>query len=181
LGASIPGSTFLACHFATNRSSTLPVRIFDSIPASGLLRTALISLPQSRCSASVRFVWPLPQSPLRCERCESIGSRTDFSHCVPLRRFGTDGARDWLQLSNRSDHRDLQAPEPLVAWAPSSDIPIGPLCRSSLKPDLFKSSAKDLSFPIFEITIQGHTRDPSVAKFEPQRYVTGPKGLFLIA
>ena len=63
----------------------------------------------------------------RCERCESIGSRTDLSHCVPMRRFGTDGARDWLHLSNRGDHRDLQTPEPLVAWAPSSDIPIGPL------------------------------------------------------
>jgi hypothetical protein len=62
----------------------------------------------------------------RCERCESIGSRTDLSHCVPMRCFGTDGARDWLHLSNRSDHRYLRALKPLVASAPSSDIPIGP-------------------------------------------------------
>jgi hypothetical protein len=71
----------------------------------------------------------------RCERYESIGSRTDLPHCVPMRKFGTDGARDWLHLSNRGDHRDHQAPEPLVASAPSSDIPIGPPCRSPLKPE----------------------------------------------
>jgi hypothetical protein len=39
-------------------------------------------------------------------------------------------------------------------------------------------AAKDLSFSIFEIVIQGHTRDFSVNGFEPPRYVTGPKSIF---
>jgi hypothetical protein len=67
-------------------------------------------------------VWP-DRKVRQCGRCESIGSRTDFSHCTPRRHIGVDGARDWPHLPWRGDHPDRRTPEPLICVGALPGIP----------------------------------------------------------
>jgi hypothetical protein len=66
--------------------------------------------------------WP-DRKVRQCGRCESVGSRTDFSHCTPRRHIGVDEARDWPRLLWRGDHPDRRTPEPLICVGALPGIP----------------------------------------------------------
>jgi len=116
------------------KAAVLLSRAVAAVPPREGFREALASIPRP----DGRPTWFVGAS-----AAGRIGSRTDLPHCVPMRCIGPDGARDWLHQSNRSDHRDLQAPEPLVASALSPDIPVGPALPIATKTEgLSTCSAK---------------------------------------
>jgi hypothetical protein len=73
--ATMAGSMFLACYFASLPHVDAARSDFGSATVSGLRRKTAVSLPQSRCSAFVRLVWLPMRSPLPSGIVTSLGIR----------------------------------------------------------------------------------------------------------